>query len=119
MNDDILNLDWQVVNVSTRGELADELIDLLQEKEVQYVKTGYFLQWRLIFESEEAIIASSADYFPTVPRFAEYDEQVRSAGRFAIILHRDSIPYRDTAEADWIQPFEQIEIDDYVVFISP
>lgn len=119
VTDDLLNRDWQVVNVPTRGDLAQDLIDLLQEKGVKYVKTGYFLQWRLVFESQEQIIASSADYFPTVPRFPEYDADVNAAGRFAIILHKESRPYADTIELDWIRPFEQIVVDDYVVLISP
>jgi 4-amino-4-deoxy-L-arabinose transferase-like glycosyltransferase len=116
VTDDIQRTDGSIVNVQTDGKLALRLIDYLQSQNVGYVRTGYFLQWRILFESRETIIASSRGYSPTVVRFKEYDKQVGGAQRVAIILHRDSSYLQEAVKTALAKGMKRVEIDDYVVF---
>jgi antibiotic biosynthesis monooxygenase (ABM) superfamily enzyme len=117
VTDDVLLPDWRIVNVQTDGRLPQRLIDLFRTHGITYVRTGYFLQWRILFESKEAIIASSEGYFPTVSRFAEYDHLVASADRVALVQHKDSMYLQQIEQSDWVQTMQRFVLDDYVIFI--
>jgi hypothetical protein len=116
VTDDVLLTDGTVVNVQTDGDLALRLVEYLRSEGVAHVRTGYFLQWRILFEGQESIIASSAEYFPTVPRFAEYDTLVSAASRVAIVHHRDSL-HLQRAERTDCTTCKRVEIDNYVVLV--
>ncbi len=116
VTDDILLTDWRVVNIQTDGRLAERLIAYLQSQDITYVRTGYFLQWRMMFESQEAIIASSEGYFPTIPRFAEYDAQVAAADRVAFVFHRDSMYLQWVEQEGQVEGMRRATIADYVIF---
>lgn len=116
VTDDILLTDWRIVNVQTDGNLASRIIKYLQAQNSTYLRTGYFLQWRILFESQETIIASSEGYFPTIQRFVEYDKQVAEADRVAIVLHRDSRQLMEAEESGQVKAMQRVEMDDYVIF---
>jgi 4-amino-4-deoxy-L-arabinose transferase-like glycosyltransferase len=117
VTDDVLLPDWRIVNVQTDGRLPQRLIDLFRTQGITCVRTGYFLQWRILFESKEAIIASSEGYFPTVSRFAEYDHLVATADRVALVQHKDSMYLQQIEQSDWVQTMQRFVLDDYVIFI--
>lgn len=116
VTDDILLTDWRIVNVQTDGNLAARIIEYLRARDITYLRTGYFLQWRILFESQETIIASSEGYFPTIQRFAEYDQQVAEANRVAIVLHQDSRQLLEAEESGQVKDMQRVEMDNYVIF---
>jgi 4-amino-4-deoxy-L-arabinose transferase-like glycosyltransferase len=117
VTDDVLLTDGRIVNVQTDGLLAQRLIELFKTQGITYVRTGYFLQWRILFESKEAIIASSEGYFPTVSRFAAYDNLVATADRVAFVQHKDSMYLQQIEQNDSARAMRRFVLDDYVVFI--
>lgn len=117
VTDDVLLSDWRVINVQTDGRLPQRLIALFQTQDITYIRTGYFLQWRMLFESQETIIASSEGYFPTVSRFPAYDHLVATAERVALVQHKDSIYLQQIEQSDWIQTMQRFVVDDYVIYI--
>lgn len=117
VTDDVLLPDWHIINVQTDGRLPQRLIELFRAQSITHVRTGYFLQWRILFESQETIVASSEGYFPTVSRFAEYDHLVATADRVALVQHKDSMYLQQIEQSDWVQTMQRFVLDDYVIYI--
>ncbi len=117
VTDDVLTTEGLVVNAQTSGRAARNIIEYLQEKGVRHVHCSYFLQWRLIFESRESVIASSGEFALEPSRYPPYDREVYQAEIFALIFHRDSIQLQQfllSEPAQWMYPRM---IDEYVVFL--
>ncbi len=117
VTDDVLLPDWRIINVQTDGRLPQRLITLFRTHGITYIRTGYFMQWRILFESQETIIASSEGYFPTVSRFLEYDHLVATAERVAFVQHKDSLYLQQIEQSDWAQTMRRFVLDDYVIYI--
>ncbi len=117
VTDDILTPEGTVVNAQTSGAAAENIIDYLKEQGVRHVHCSYFLQWRLIFESRESVIASSGEFALEPPRYPAYDREVYQAQRYALIFHRDSLQHQQflvSPLARWMYPQP---IDEYVVYL--
>ena len=65
-------------------------IDFLNQEDIKYVYTPYFLKWRLIFLTEEKIIASCDRLCACGYRYPEYELAVDNAKDYAYILHSES-----------------------------
>ena len=66
-------------NRHSSGPAIAEIVELLHASQVRYVRTSHFVQWRLLFESDETIIASSAAHLPGGSVYPEYDRMVEAA----------------------------------------
>jgi hypothetical protein len=114
--DDVM-LPQGIVHRQTSGETISKLIDFLNKRQMSRVATTYFVQWRLVFESNEAIIASSRNLMPgaDTPRYPYYDSIAWEQPQ-AIILHHED------AQLAWLleqsaNEYEQEVIEEYVVLI--
>jgi len=78
---------------SRRTDGADliQVIDYLRRNEIDAVRSPYFSAWRIVFESGEQILASSAGLKPGATRYPAFDEEVRLSLRVAWVLHCDSL----------------------------
>lgn len=65
-------------------------IDFLNQQDIKQVYTPYFLKWRLIFLTEEKIIASCDRLCACGYRYPEYELAVDNANNYAYILHSES-----------------------------
>lgn len=106
-----------IVHRQTSGETISKLIDFLNKRQMSRVATTYFVQWRLVFESNEAIIASSRNLMPgaDTPRYPYYDSIAWEQPQ-AIILHHED------AQLAWLleqsaNEYQQEVIGEYVVLI--
>lgn len=117
VNDDILDTNWQIANVPTSGDLTTRLITLLQAHDVTHVRSGYFIQWRLLFESKESVIASSERQFPTIRRYVDYDNAVNTSDRVAEIFHIDSQHLLEFLNGDRAAQMQRVDVDAYAVFL--
>jgi hypothetical protein len=115
VTDDVLLAHHRIVNLQTDGLLASRLIDFLRSQEIAHVRTGYFLQWRLLLESEETISASSEGCFPTVTRYPAYERILAAADRVAFIHHRESLHLQKIEQTGGASNMRRAVIDDYVV----
>lgn len=116
VNDDVMLKDGRIVNVQTSGKAAPALVNFLVDKGIGYVRTAYFIQWRLLFESREQIIASSNGFVPGLSRFKEYDERVDQADRVAFIYHEDSAQINDFISKSSAIELESTQIYEYIIF---
>lgn len=117
--DDVM-LPQGLVHRQTAGESISKLIDFLNQRHASRVWTTYFVQWRLIFESNEQIIASSYNLMPgaDIPRYLAYDSMVWQNGGHpqAIILHQEDAQLARVLEQA-ITEYEREVIGEYVVLI--
>ena len=85
-------------NRHSSGPAIVEIVDLLHASQVRYVRSSHFVQWRLLFESNETIIASSAAHLPGGSVYPEYDRLVEAAEArdepVAYVFHEDSLHWR-------------------------
>ncbi len=72
--------------IRTSGKLASQIVEFLNENNIRYIYTTYFLKWRIIFESDEKIIASHRHH-GTLHRYPLYEEIVERAENFAYVFH--------------------------------
>lgn len=72
--------------IRTSGKLASQVVKFLNDQDIRYIYTTYFLQWRIIFESNERIIASHR-HRGTFCRYPIYEEIVERAENFAYVFH--------------------------------
>jgi hypothetical protein len=103
-----------VVNRMTDCAATLRIREYLERRLIRHAPCSYGLQWRLVFESSESIIASSP-LFGGYPRYQEYDLAVRKADRVATILHRDDYRVEDNLLAR-AGDFDHAVIPDYMVF---
>jgi len=61
--------EWRI---TTSGKAVTALASFLESHNIHYVLTPYEIQWRLIFESRERIIASSSG-LSRIDRYPDYD----------------------------------------------
>lgn len=78
---------------TTSGRAVRELRVFLEARKVYYVWTPYEIQWRLMFESDERITASSAG-ISRVDRYPDYDlafrdHAVRGDEPYAVVFDKD------------------------------
>ena len=116
VNDDVLLSNGQIVNLQTSGEAVTALIDFLRQQNISYVRCAYFLQWRIIFESQETIIASSNGFVPGFSRFREYDKRVDQAENVAFLYHKDATLLQDFLKTETAMHMNQKQIYEFVVF---
>jgi hypothetical protein len=98
------------------GTAIAKIIHHLRERDVSRVRAAYFIQWRLIFESDEAVIASSTGLVPEMSVYPEYDDLVEGAERIGLVFHREShdlVMFDRTRASRYL---ERATIDDFVVF---
>ncbi len=117
VTDDIPISEDEIINVQTSGKAARNIIEYLEEKGVNHVHCSYFLQWRLIFESRESVIASSGEFALDPPRYPPYDREVYQAEQFAIIFHRDSIQHQRFISSIYSRGMFPRQIDEYIVYL--
>ncbi len=72
-------------------EDVSEIVDFLEEKNISYLYTTFFIKWRLIMESDEHIIASCDGLCPCVHRYPLYEEIVSKQTKTPIILRDGSL----------------------------
>jgi 4-amino-4-deoxy-L-arabinose transferase-like glycosyltransferase len=117
VNDDVVLADGRRVNRQTSGETMPAIIRYLKESGITYARSTYFVQWRLIFESNEEIIASSNGLHPGARRYPSYDEQVSSAKNVATIFHNEDFQLKKFLNSKHGREFSMKVIDDYHVFV--
>jgi 4-amino-4-deoxy-L-arabinose transferase-like glycosyltransferase len=71
---------------SPGGDLS-AAVAYLEREGIVAVRSPYFSQWRIVFESGERIAASSEDLVPSASRRPELDRAVAAAPRVAVVLH--------------------------------
>jgi len=70
----------------TSGKIASRIVKFLNDQDIKYIYTTYFLKWRIIFESNERIIASHYHH-GTLHRYPLYERIVARAENFAYVFH--------------------------------
>jgi 4-amino-4-deoxy-L-arabinose transferase-like glycosyltransferase len=118
-----VGLPFVVDDVHTRGgarieaDVAEDSLPramaILQAAHVTRVRTTYFTQWRLIFESGERVIASSGGLDPGALRYPPFDREVAREHRPAIILHKLSYANADLRR----RGLRPINAGDYWVYL--
>jgi hypothetical protein len=117
VNDDVFIGGQRLVNRETSGKTISKIIDFLNERQVSRVWCTYFVQWRLLFESNEEIIASSDKLIPSTVRYPLYDAIVWDhGGPQAIILHHEDTQLVSVQQSI-INGYEQEVIGEYLVLI--
>ena len=120
VTDDVRLADARVVNRRTAGEAMAGIEAVLREHGVGHVRTTYFTQWRLLFETGERVIASSADFgIDGAVRYPAYDRAVRDAERVATVVHRDSLYALDQPGALRSLHAAEVRVGDYLVLLPP
>ncbi len=105
----------KMVNLEFSGASLDKLLDFLEQKQIRYVRCPYFLQWRIIFASQEKIIASSEQFIPGLSRYPEYDLELKTAFRFAFVVYQGS--YFEQSFREHPDKMIAYDVAPYVVFI--
>ena len=105
------------INEATSGEAIPQIIALLKAHGIRHVRTTFFVQWRLIFESKDEIIASSRGLTPGAVRYPAYDEEVDRAEStpgvpVARVFHQRSW-YNTLPE---LADFQSARIDSFIVY---
>ncbi len=72
--------------IRTSGKLASRIVKFLNDQDIRYIYTSYFLKWRIIFESNEGIIASHKHH-GILHRYPLYEKIVERAENFAYVFH--------------------------------
>jgi hypothetical protein len=107
-----------LVNVESPAKTLDAMLELLRELRIQHVVCTSYLQWQLIFLSNEQVIASSAGLIPGQVRYPPYDRAVYDSSRVAMIFHKACDFNRRVQEnPKWPQQFRQFEIGDFMVYV--
>ncbi len=75
------------------GEVVYEIIKFLKKEKIRCVRTDYFLQWRIIFESKEEVIAGYHGFGNSIIRYPDYEIAVKKCKKFAYILNRKVLYY--------------------------
>ena len=106
------------VNRKTSGDTISAIIDFLNKRGASRVWCTYFVQWRLLFESNEKIVASSDKLIPGAVRYPLYDAIVWGhGGPNAIILHHEDAQLPLLLEQPMLNGCEREMIGEYVVLL--
>ena len=81
------------ISIINLGNKEDEsnIINFLNENEIKYAYTTYFIKWKMTFQSDENIIASCDGLCPCNYRYPLYEEIVSKQDKIAIILWDNSL----------------------------
>jgi hypothetical protein len=90
VTDDVWTRTGGVESRRTDGDDLIRVIDYLRQSGVTAVKSPYFSAWRIVFESDEQILASSVGLQPAANRYPPFDWAVADASRIAWVLHCES-----------------------------
>jgi 4-amino-4-deoxy-L-arabinose transferase-like glycosyltransferase len=90
VTDDVWTRTGGVESRRTNGEDLMRVIDYLRQNGVTTVRSPYFSAWRIIFESDEQILASSAGLVPGARRYPAFDRAVARSPRITWVLHCES-----------------------------
>jgi 4-amino-4-deoxy-L-arabinose transferase-like glycosyltransferase len=115
--DDVVLPGGQLVTIQTPATLVPDILAILEQHAISHVRAPYFLQWRILFESRESVIASSVGMFPVMKRFPEYDQTVADAPRVALIAHKDSAQYTLYEKASAAKGYAVEMCGDYAIWI--
>lgn len=117
--DEVTIAKWEVAQLPTSGDTAGKIIQHLQQKKIQHFRAAFFISWRIIFESKEALVGSSHGLWPRGYRYPLHDYKVSQARRVAIIFHNRDLQlqwFRRTRQA---RDFESAVKGEYTVYIGP
>ena len=122
-------------NRDSSGEAIAEIVALLEARGVRFVRSSHFVQWRLVFESNERIIASSAAHLPGGSVYPDYDRRVAAAEArgepVGYVFHESSLHWQKpggySQSGDtrvlvdmprWLeaQGLERIVVEDFVLY---
>ncbi len=102
-------------------DAAWAIIDLLDEKGYEHaVVEDYDLRWRIVFLTNERIIASNFTDSRMFSRYPRYERTVRHTGRYAGVLlkggviERQFIPHLSENQI----PYERYECGDHAIYIG-
>ncbi len=116
VNDDVLINEKDVVNVPTSCKTLTGIMEYLKKEGISRVRATYFLKWRLLFESNEQMIASTHGLSPGGYRDILYDEYVNAGDKAALILHKNDIQLKRFMSSSYCYKFKQTMIGEYYVF---
>ena len=85
--DDVLLADGTLTCLWSPADDLSAAVRYLDDRRVTAVRSPYFSQWRIVFESGERIAASSVGLVPSASRRPELDRAVRTARRIAYVVH--------------------------------
>jgi len=71
-------------------EDLNQAIKILQDSGIRHVYANHFLKFRLLFESDGNILASSKDSWPPGCHFPYYEDQVERVSPYGYVFHRGS-----------------------------
>ena len=104
--------------IKTKYDTSSKIIDFLKINDINYVYTTYFLKWRLIFESDEEIIASCNHLCPCGYRYIPYEEAVKNSENFVYVFHNTSVfnkIFKDAFDR-YNSTYKIKKIDDKIIF---
>ncbi len=105
----------------TASASITEVVAALDAAGVRHVRAPYFIKWRLLFETEERILASCAELQPQPPtgRFLEHDRAVAAARRVGIVLNRRDHQLQRLESTPPTDSYTRRECGDFVVLLPP
>lgn len=113
--DDVLGDDGTIACRWSSGADLSAAVAYLESQGVTAVRSPYFSQWRIVFESGGRIAASSVGLQPSASRRPELDRAVATATRVAWVLHCASRHNRDLERrAPWLK---RTRFGDYCVYL--
>jgi hypothetical protein len=91
-----------------------KILEILRQAGIDRVSAPYFLQWRILFESQERVIASSEGMSPGLNRYSAFEAEVARVPRRAAVLHVEA-----AVDATFGDPraFVPVPAGDYVVYL--
>lgn len=109
--------DWLI---KSNGEDLVKTVDFLKNNDYKYVYSNCFIQSRIMFESNESIIASSRYIAPMVYSYPLSETYVENADRFAYVVNADD-PFCDVIIDRFIKAdisYNKTRIGDFVVIYN-
>lgn len=117
VNDDVVVQGNRLVNRMTSGAAIPRVAATLKANGTFHVYAPYFIKWRLLFESNEQIIASAKQLVPgyTPPRFPEYDQEVAKASRRGYVFHKEDVQLEMVLASPIAGKLDRTDIEEFVV----
>jgi 4-amino-4-deoxy-L-arabinose transferase-like glycosyltransferase len=97
-----------------------QIISFLNQINAKHVYAAYFEKWRIMFESNEKIIASCQDLCPCGYRYPAYEKEVNDSSDFVYVLNKGSRienSLREYLQKNLIR-HDKKEINNKVIFYS-
>ncbi|MBF0279404.1 MAG: glycosyltransferase family 39 protein [SAR324 cluster bacterium] len=119
VSDDVWKDGKRVETVLTSGETVPAIIAYLKKEKIKTFRSTYFLQWRILFESQEELIGSSYGLVPRSVRYPAYDQRVFDAERIAFILHQEDFQlklFQASSKLKYFGPPHQV--GEYLIYIG-